>query len=347
MGSGATVATTVTTMGTSQPDPKQVPSFAAPCPLFVTPKPPPSLVCHLLSRPRWWPMREVSLTPCRLQGHHPRHHHGDTPRSPCCPLCPPGLSYPLFPATSLGRALATKTPPPLFLGTEGRRGDPQGGVASGRSGGSAAVSPVSPKATWVSPNPRPKSCSSHLPPSFLLRGCAGRVLQGFGVKNYWSHPFSGGFGVQSYLGHPISGVFGAQSYGDDPIFRGYKTDWGHPISGVFGAQNYLGHLIFGVFRAHSYWGHPVLGTQLFGSQFLGVLGHKIMGVTPFPRVLGHKIIWVTPFSGVFEAHNYWGRPISEGFGAHNCWGHFILGHAIIGATPSPHFWVVWGTQLLG
>ncbi|NXI28179.1 MEF2B factor, partial [Sterrhoptilus dennistouni] len=34
---------------------------------------------------------------------------------------PPGLSYPLFPATSLGRALATKTPPPLFLGTEGRR----------------------------------------------------------------------------------------------------------------------------------------------------------------------------------------------------------------------------------
>ncbi|TRZ07622.1 hypothetical protein HGM15179_019485, partial [Zosterops borbonicus] len=48
-------------------------------------------------------------------------------RSPCCPLCPPGLSYPLFPASSLGRALATKTPPPLFLGTECRRGDPQGG----------------------------------------------------------------------------------------------------------------------------------------------------------------------------------------------------------------------------
>ncbi|NWR25644.1 MEF2B factor, partial [Emberiza fucata] len=34
---------------------------------------------------------------------------------------PPGLGYPLFPAASLGRALATKTPPPLFLGTEGRR----------------------------------------------------------------------------------------------------------------------------------------------------------------------------------------------------------------------------------
>ncbi|XP_032938057.1 myocyte-specific enhancer factor 2B [Catharus ustulatus] len=50
---------------------------------------------------------------------------------------PPGLSYPLFPTASLSRALATKTPPPLFLGTEGRRGESQGGVASGRSGGSA------------------------------------------------------------------------------------------------------------------------------------------------------------------------------------------------------------------
>ncbi|XP_016161040.1 PREDICTED: myocyte-specific enhancer factor 2B [Ficedula albicollis] len=48
---------------------------------------------------------------------------------------PPGLSYPLFPAASLSRALATKTPPPLFLGAEGRRGESQGGVASGRSGG--------------------------------------------------------------------------------------------------------------------------------------------------------------------------------------------------------------------
>ncbi|NXH48672.1 MEF2B factor, partial [Dicaeum eximium] len=50
----------------------------------------------------------------------------------------PGLSYPLFPAASLSRALATKTPPPLFLGAEVRRGECPGGLASGRSGGSAA-----------------------------------------------------------------------------------------------------------------------------------------------------------------------------------------------------------------
>ncbi|KFQ33235.1 hypothetical protein N332_07007, partial [Mesitornis unicolor] len=34
---------------------------------------------------------------------------------------PPGIGYPLFPAGSLNRALATKTPPPLYLGAEGRR----------------------------------------------------------------------------------------------------------------------------------------------------------------------------------------------------------------------------------
>ncbi|NXK27183.1 MEF2B factor, partial [Arenaria interpres] len=34
---------------------------------------------------------------------------------------PPGIGYPLFPAASLNRALATKTPPPLYLGAEGRR----------------------------------------------------------------------------------------------------------------------------------------------------------------------------------------------------------------------------------
>ncbi|NWY98405.1 MEF2B factor, partial [Loxia curvirostra] len=51
---------------------------------------------------------------------------------------PPGLSYPLFPTASLSRALATKTPPPLFLGAEGRRGECQGSLASGRSGGTAA-----------------------------------------------------------------------------------------------------------------------------------------------------------------------------------------------------------------
>ncbi|XP_064031246.1 myocyte-specific enhancer factor 2B isoform X1 [Pogoniulus pusillus] len=51
---------------------------------------------------------------------------------------PPGLSYPLFPTGSLNRALATKTPPPLYLGAEARRGEGHGNLASGRSGGSAA-----------------------------------------------------------------------------------------------------------------------------------------------------------------------------------------------------------------
>lgn len=34
---------------------------------------------------------------------------------------PPGIGYPLFPAGSLNRALATKTPPPLYLGADGQR----------------------------------------------------------------------------------------------------------------------------------------------------------------------------------------------------------------------------------
>ncbi|XP_071307877.1 myocyte-specific enhancer factor 2B [Agelaius tricolor] len=63
---------------------------------------------------------------------------------------PPGLGYPLFPATSLSRALATKTPPPLFLGAEGRRGESQGGLASGRSGGTAAR-PLFPALQTLSP----------------------------------------------------------------------------------------------------------------------------------------------------------------------------------------------------
>ncbi|NXJ16798.1 MEF2B factor, partial [Odontophorus gujanensis] len=41
---------------------------------------------------------------------------------------PPGIGYPLFPAGGLNRALATKTPPPLYLGGDGQR----------RSGGSTA-----------------------------------------------------------------------------------------------------------------------------------------------------------------------------------------------------------------
>ncbi|NWU21895.1 MEF2B factor, partial [Dyaphorophyia castanea] len=63
---------------------------------------------------------------------------------------PPGLSYPLFPAASLSRALATKTPPPLFLGAEGRRGEAQGSLASGRSSGSAAR-PLYPALQTLSP----------------------------------------------------------------------------------------------------------------------------------------------------------------------------------------------------
>ncbi|NXI07184.1 MEF2B factor, partial [Irena cyanogastra] len=69
---------------------------------------------------------------------------------------PPGLSYPLFPAASLSRALATKTPPPLFLGAEGRRGECQGSLASGRSGGSAAR-PLFPALQPLSPALSPGS----------------------------------------------------------------------------------------------------------------------------------------------------------------------------------------------
>lgn len=62
---------------------------------------------------------------------------------PCASSCPsvcPGIGYPLFPSGSLNRALATKTPPPLYLGAEGRRGEAHSSLASSRSGGSAAVS---------------------------------------------------------------------------------------------------------------------------------------------------------------------------------------------------------------
>ncbi|NXW25060.1 MEF2B factor, partial [Circaetus pectoralis] len=63
---------------------------------------------------------------------------------------PPGIAYPLFPAGSLNRALATKTPPPLYLGAEGRRGEAHGGLASGRSGGSTAR-PLYPTLQTLSP----------------------------------------------------------------------------------------------------------------------------------------------------------------------------------------------------
>ncbi|NXE99461.1 MEF2B factor, partial [Menura novaehollandiae] len=70
----------------------------------------------------------------------------------------PGISYPLFPAGSLSRALATKTPPPLFLGAEGRRGEAQGSLASGRSGGSTAR-PLYPALQTLSPVLTPGSSS--------------------------------------------------------------------------------------------------------------------------------------------------------------------------------------------
>ncbi|XP_029889951.1 myocyte-specific enhancer factor 2B isoform X1 [Aquila chrysaetos chrysaetos] len=63
---------------------------------------------------------------------------------------PQGIGYPLFPAGTLNRALATKTPPPLYLGAEGRRGEAHGGLASGRSGGSTAR-PLYPTLQTLSP----------------------------------------------------------------------------------------------------------------------------------------------------------------------------------------------------
>uniref|UniRef100_A0A8C3BYR7 MADS-box domain-containing protein n=1 Tax=Cairina moschata TaxID=8855 RepID=A0A8C3BYR7_CAIMO len=74
---------------------------------------------------------------------------------------PPGIGYPLFPPGSLNRALATKTPPPLYLGADGRRGEAHGSLASGRSGGSTGrplypglqtLSPVLPPGSAGIPN---------------------------------------------------------------------------------------------------------------------------------------------------------------------------------------------------
>ncbi|XP_059687965.1 myocyte-specific enhancer factor 2B [Gavia stellata] len=79
---------------------------------------------------------------------------------------PPGLGYPLFPAGSLNRALATKTPPPLYLGAEGRRGEAHSSLASGRSGGSAAR-PLYPTLQTLSPVLAPGSANV---PSHSLTG---------------------------------------------------------------------------------------------------------------------------------------------------------------------------------
>ncbi|NWU87485.1 MEF2B factor, partial [Onychorhynchus coronatus] len=78
------------------------------------------------------------------------------PRRSPGPL-PPGLGYSLFPAGSLNRALATKTPPPLYLGAEGRRGEAQGSLASGRGGSTAR--PLYPVLQTLSPVLAPGSSS--------------------------------------------------------------------------------------------------------------------------------------------------------------------------------------------
>ncbi|XP_040445530.1 LOW QUALITY PROTEIN: myocyte-specific enhancer factor 2B [Falco naumanni] len=71
---------------------------------------------------------------------------------------PPGIGYPLFSAGNLNRALATKTPPPLYLGAEGRRGEAHGSLASGRSGSSTAR-PLYPTLQPLSPVLTPGSSS--------------------------------------------------------------------------------------------------------------------------------------------------------------------------------------------
>ncbi|PKK19477.1 myocyte enhancer factor 2B [Columba livia] len=67
----------------------------------------------------------------------------------------PGIGYPLFPAGNLTRALATKTPPPLYLGTESRRAE-----AHGRSSGST-VRPLYPTLQTLSPVLAPGSSGIH------------------------------------------------------------------------------------------------------------------------------------------------------------------------------------------
>ncbi|KAM9619339.1 myocyte-specific enhancer factor 2B isoform 2-T2 [Morphnus guianensis] len=112
---------------------------------------------------------------------------------------PPGIGYPLFPAGSLNRALATKTPPPLYLGAEGRRGEAHGGLASGRSGGSTAR-PLYPTLQTLSPVLTPGSS-----------GVPSHGLTGF--------PFLA----------PAQAEFGA---GETPLSPGFlqpgPTAWQHP-----------------------------------------------------------------------------------------------------------------------
>nr|XP_021147316.1 myocyte-specific enhancer factor 2B [Columba livia] len=76
-------------------------------------------------------------------------------RSSSRPSAHPGIGYPLFPAGNLTRALATKTPPPLYLGTESRRAE-----AHGRSSGST-VRPLYPTLQTLSPVLAPGSSGIH------------------------------------------------------------------------------------------------------------------------------------------------------------------------------------------
>ncbi|XP_030822811.1 myocyte-specific enhancer factor 2B [Camarhynchus parvulus] len=114
-----------------------------------------------LARPRFYVSRWVAVADpvSRMRGPGPC-----VPRPPAPagslsirPCVRPSLSGPTTgvgaqACPSLSRALATKTPPPLFLGTEGRRGDSQGG----RSGGTAAR-PLFPALQPLSPALSPGS----------------------------------------------------------------------------------------------------------------------------------------------------------------------------------------------
>uniref|UniRef100_A0A8B9PEC7 Myocyte enhancer factor 2B n=1 Tax=Apteryx owenii TaxID=8824 RepID=A0A8B9PEC7_APTOW len=124
------------------------------------------------------------------------------PRASSSSSLPPGLGYPLFsPPGNLSRALATKTPPPLYLGADGRRGEAQGSLASGRSGVSRPLypglqtlstsqpPPSRPRHPRAGPGPGsrslPVSCSAEYgageapaPPGFLQPGTAAS----------WQHP---------------------------------------------------------------------------------------------------------------------------------------------------------------
>ncbi|XP_053869806.1 myocyte-specific enhancer factor 2B isoform X1 [Malaclemys terrapin pileata] len=64
---------------------------------------------------------------------------------------PPGLGYPLFSHGNLNRALATKTPPPLYLGTDGRRVDVHSSLSSARSNLTSAQRSLYPGLQTVSP----------------------------------------------------------------------------------------------------------------------------------------------------------------------------------------------------